>query len=73
MELPAVRFNRDRLGVTSARDAARMTYLLLCPWCEDEAPFDGELDDELTCRGCGLRIELATESARIDLALPDAA
>ena len=50
-----------------------MTYLLLCAWCEDEAPFDGELDDELTCRGCGLRIELATESARIDLALPDAA
>lgn len=50
-----------------------MTYLLLCPWCEDEAPFDGELDGELTCLGCGIRIELATESTLVELALPEAA
>lgn len=50
-----------------------MTYLLLCPWCEEEAQFDGELDEELTCRGCGIRISLATESAEMDLALPTAA
>lgn len=65
--------NRDRLGVANARDAARMTYLLLCPWCEEEAPFDGELDDQLTCLGCGLRIELTSESARVELPLPQAA
>ena len=50
-----------------------MTYLLLCPWCEEEAPFDGDLDDELTCRVCGLRIELANETAQIDISLPNAA
>lgn len=42
-----------------------MIYLLLCPWCEDESPFDGELDGELTCRGCGLRIALAATTAQI--------
>ena len=50
-----------------------MTYLLLCPWCEDEAPFDGELDEELTCRGCGLRICFADDAANLDLQLPEAA
>ena len=65
--------NRDSLGVAIGRDAAPMTYVLLCPWCEEEAPFDGELDDELICLGCGLRIEISSESARIELELPEAA
>ena len=64
---------RDRLGVGTRPDAAAMTYLLLCPWCEDESAFDGELDDELTCRVCGLSIGLATDSAEIELPLQEAA
>ena len=65
--------NRDRLGVTSQAQTARMTYLLICPWCEEEAPFDGEVEEGLVCLACGLRIELATETAAIELALPEAA
>ncbi len=50
-----------------------MIYLLLCPWCENEAPFDGELDGELTCRGCGLHISLAASTAQIGLPVAEAA
>jgi transcription elongation factor Elf1 len=32
-----------------------------CPWCAEPASVDPVAFDELSCEGCGLRIELAPD------------